>query len=207
MLILDLHVVQGANPADNIIVHSDHAGLQTAAELHIRLTLAQKQHICGIASDIHQEQTQVVLQLTLLGCNSSEGLRVDKHITDHNGDWLVVIDELNGLVALEVVPELILQQAVMLRGQANCQIDLFCRRQRTCIGQLLGNGKQRQNEEAFVPGLVPAVRKPLAGQSPELSVVLQNLICHRRPHGVLCQTGDEVEVDALASMVTVVNCD
>ena len=106
-----------------------------------------------------------------------------------------------------MVPELILQQTVMLRGQAHSQINFLRRRQRAGKGQFLCNGEQGQNEEAFIPGLVPAVRKPLAGQSPELPVVLQYLICHRRPHRMLRQTGDEVEVDALTSMVPVVNCD
>ena len=95
----------------------------------------------------------------------------------------------------------------MFRRQTNSQIDALCRRQRAFVGQFLCDGKQGQDEEALIPGLIPAVRKALAGQSPELTLVLQDLIGHGRPGGVPCQTGYEGVVLSLHLGIAMINCD
>ena len=42
MFILNLHIMQGTDSADDVIVHGDDAGFQAAAELHVRLAAAQE---------------------------------------------------------------------------------------------------------------------------------------------------------------------
>ena len=66
MFILNLHIMQGADPADDVIVHGNDAGFQTAAELHVRLTAAQEQNIGGVAANVDQKQAQVMLELAFL---------------------------------------------------------------------------------------------------------------------------------------------
>ena len=53
MFILDLHIMQGADSADDVIVHGNDAGFQTAAELHVGLTAAQEENIGGVAANVN----------------------------------------------------------------------------------------------------------------------------------------------------------
>ena len=115
MLILDPHIVQGAHAADDVIVHGDHTHFQAPAELKIRLSVSKEQNISGIAADIHQEYPQVLVQLALDAGDSSKCLGIYKDITEQNGERLVVVDEVDGFGPLEVLGELVLQDAVMLR--------------------------------------------------------------------------------------------
>lgn len=52
-----------------------------------------------------------------------------------------VLRELDGLTAFEVGPELVLQNAVVFRGQTYRQLDFLCCGQRAGIGKLFGNSK------------------------------------------------------------------
>ena len=114
---------------------------------------------------------------------------------------------MDGLTALEVGPELVLQNAVVFRGQTYRQLDFLCCGQRAGIGKLFCDSKQGENEEAFIPGLIPAIRETLAGKGPIFALVLQNFIRHRRADRVLCQTGNEIVVDGFDGVITVVDCD
>ena len=109
MLILDTHVVQGANPEDDVVVHGDHTHFQAPAELKIGLSVSEEQNIGGIAADIHKEYTQILIQLALDTRDGSKCLRIDKDITHQNGEGLVIVDEVDGLRALEILGELVLQ--------------------------------------------------------------------------------------------------
>ena len=93
MFILDLHIMQGADPADDVIVHGNDAGFQTAAELHVRLAAAQEQNIGGVAANVNQKQAQVVLELAFLRRDGSKCLRIHKDIPNQNGHRLVVVAE------------------------------------------------------------------------------------------------------------------
>lgn len=93
MFILDLHIMQVADSADDVIVRGNDAGFQTAAELHVVLTAAQEQNIGGVAANVDQEQAQVVLELAFLRCDGSKCLRIHKDIPNQNGHRLVVVAE------------------------------------------------------------------------------------------------------------------
>ena len=93
----------------------------------------------------------------------------------------------------------------MLGGQADCQMYLLGTVVVSGIAHFPGNRKERQDEVALVLGLVPAVAQPLAGEGPELPLVLQYLVCHGRTDRMLCQTGHKAVVGSLDVVVTVVN--
>ena len=207
MFILDLHIMQGADPADDVIVHGNDTGFQTAAELHVGLAAAQEQNIGGVAANVDQKQAQMMLELAFLRCDGSKCLRIYKDIPNQNGHRLVIVRELDGLTAFEVGPELVLQNAVVFRGQTYRQLNFLRCGQRTGIGKLFCDSKQGENEETFIPGLIPAIWKTLAGKGPVFSLILQNFICHRRADGVPCQTGYKIVVDGLDGVIAVVDCD
>ena len=157
MLILDPHIVQGAHAADDVIVHGDHTHFQAPAELKIRLSVSKEQNISGIAADIHQEYPQVLVQLTLDTGDGCKCLGIYKDVTEQNGEGLVVVDEMDGLRTLEILGELILQNAVVLRRQSYCQMYPFHSAGLPCQNHFPGNGKKTQNEVALISGLVSAV--------------------------------------------------
>ena len=207
MLILDTHIVEGAHTADNVIVHGNDTHLQAAAELHVGLAVTQKQHISGIAADVNQEYPEVMVELALLRCDGCVRLGIDEDITDHDGERLVVVNKADGLRALEILGKLFTQDAVMLRRQADCQMNTLNATVHTGPDHLLGHGEQGQNKVAFIPGLVPLVAQSLAGQRLEGSVIFQHLICHRRPNGMLCKASHEAEVGGFDVVVSMIDCD
>ena len=93
----------------------------------------------------------------------------------------------------------------MLRRQADRQVCLNHRTYVPTLLQLLGNGEQRQDKVSFILGLVTHVGNPLAGQRPELAVVLQHLRIHRRPDGIVNQARRKYKVDCLHGRITMVN--
>ena len=97
--------------------------------------------------------------------------------------------------------------AVVLRGQTHSQVDLLHTGQTARVNHLLGNGEQREDEVALIPGLVALVRLTLARERPVAAAVLQNLISHGGTDGVPGQTGDEVVVDGFDGRISVVNSD
>ena len=206
MLILDLHIVEGTDPADNVIVHGDHAHFQTAAELHVRLSAAQEQDIGGISANVHQKYPQMMIHLCLPGSDGGKGLGIHMDIPDHDGKGLVVVDEVDGLGSLEILGKLVPEDAVMLRGQAHCEIYLRSGIVGPGVEQLPGDGEQGQNEVALILRLIPAVAQPLTGQSPEAAVVLKHLLCHRRPDRMLGQTGHKAVMRCLDVVVSMIDC-
>ena len=112
MLILDPHIVQCAHPADDVIVHGDHTHFQASTELQIRLAVSEEKDIGGITADIHQEHPKMLVQLALDSRDGCECLGINKDITEQDGEGLVVVNEVDGLGTLEILGELILQNAV-----------------------------------------------------------------------------------------------
>ena len=102
MLILDPHIMQGTHTADNVVVHGDYTHFQTPAELQIRLAVSKEQDISGIDADIHQEHTQVLVQLALDAGDGSKCLGIYKDVTEQDGEGLVVVNEVDGLGTLGV---------------------------------------------------------------------------------------------------------
>ena len=82
-----------------------------------------------------------MLELAFLRRDGRKCLRIHKDIPNQNGHRLVVVRELDGLTAFEVGPELVLQNAVVFRGQTYRQLDFLCCGQRAGIGKLFGNSK------------------------------------------------------------------
>ena len=206
MVVLDLHIVESADPADNVIVHGDHAHLQTAAELHVRLSAAQEQDICGISTNVHQKHAKVMVHLCLPGSDSGKCLGIHIDIPDHDGEGLVIVDEVDGLGSLEILGKLVPEDAVMLRGQADCEVYLRSGIVGPGVEQLPGDGKQGQDEVALILRLVSAVAQPLTGQGPEAAVVLKHLLCHRRPDRMLSQTSHKAVMSCLDVVVTMIDC-
>ncbi|MPN64225.1 hypothetical protein SDC9_211996 [bioreactor metagenome] len=104
MVVLNLDVVQCADPADDIVGHGNDAHLQATAKLHIRPCVAQQQHVGGEAADVNDEGAGSVLQHGGLGHHGGVGLGVDEDLPDHQADRGIVEDELDA-TPLEVVGE------------------------------------------------------------------------------------------------------
>lgn len=60
MLVFDQHIMLGVHFADNIIVHCDNAALKASAELQIRFSVSEQEHISRITTDIYDKYTRRV---------------------------------------------------------------------------------------------------------------------------------------------------
>ena len=119
MVVINLDVVKGADPANNAVCHRDGAHLQTAAELHIRLDAPQQEHIGGKPADIHHKGTGILLDDLGLGNHGGIGLGIDQHLADHQADGAIIKFELH-CPSLEILRKTI-PQFIVLRGQADGQ--------------------------------------------------------------------------------------
>ena len=63
--------------SDDFIIHGDDAALQAAAELQVRLSIAEKQHIGGKAAYVHNKHPGRLQQLPALGNHRGVSLGVD----------------------------------------------------------------------------------------------------------------------------------
>jgi len=103
----------------------------------------------------------MMIELALLRGNCCIGLRIDKDISDQDGERLIVVNKMDGLGPLEVLSKLIPKNAIMLRRQTDGKMYLLNGTAGTGMKQLAGDCKQRQNEIALILGLVPAVVQSL----------------------------------------------
>ena len=83
VVVVDLDIVKGTDPANNSISHRDSAHLQAAAKLHIRLNTSQQQYVGSKPTNIHNEGTGVLLNNLGLRNHGSVGLGINQHLSDH----------------------------------------------------------------------------------------------------------------------------
>ena len=203
MIVINLNVVHGAHPADDVVGHRDHPHLQAAAKLQVRRRVAQEHDVRGIAADVNDKGARNLLQAPRLRHNSGVGLGIDEHMPDQQADRSTVVNEVYP-PPLKIVRKS-LPQRVVLRRQADRQIRLDHRACISALLQFLGDGEQRQDPVPLVLGLIPHIGDPLAGQRPELTIVFQHLRIYRRPDGIVDQAGRKHKVDRLHGRIAMVN--
>ena len=207
VLIVNLHVVLGADLADHLVVHGDNASLQRPAELQVWLAVLQEQHVRGIAADVDDKEPGGVQHHAALGHYCRESLGEHHHLSNKSRVRFVPITETHWRTTLEIVCELLFQPAVVLGWQAHCQLDVLIGRILALALQLLGYGEQSQDKETLVLGLITYIRQSLAGKCPEPAAVFQNLVGHGRLDRVLGQTGHKGEPGRLDGVVAMVDSD
>ena len=207
MFIFDPHIMESTDPADDIVIHGDNTHLQTPAKLHVWFPVSQQQDVGGVSADIYQKHLQVMIQLSLEWRYRGISLRINIDIAHEDRHRLIIIAEVNGLGPFEILRELITKNAIMLRRQANGQMDSLSGIIVPCIAHFPGNSKQSQDEVAFVFCLVSAITEPLSGERPEPAFIFQHFICHRRTDRMLCQACHEAIVGCFDVVIAMINCD
>ena len=71
-------------------------------KVKIRLSVSKEQNISGIAVDIHQEYPRVLVQLTLDTGDGCKCLGIYKDVAEQDGEGLVVVDEMDGVILFNI---------------------------------------------------------------------------------------------------------
>lgn len=89
---------------------------RTSAELKIQLPVFQQKNICGVSTDIHDEDTWRTNYQAALRNNRRICLRENHNFINYYTIRFFLIDKVNGTVFFEITGKLILQHSVVLWG-------------------------------------------------------------------------------------------
>ena len=106
-------------------------------------------------------------------------------MVEHQAEGLIVVGEAHRLLPAEILRETVLEHSIMLWRQSDGEIDIQCGSNLFASLQFLRYGKQRQQIETVVLGLVPHNGQPLANERPVPALIPDDVRCHGRFGGKL----------------------
>ncbi len=139
-----------------------------------------------------------------LGDHGGISLGIDQYLADHQAYGGIIKFELH-CPSLEILRKTI-PQFIVLRGQSDGQLRFHHGLHGLPLPKLLGDGKQAEDKEPLVLGLVPHIGDPLTGQSPEGAAKLQHIGLHRGLHGIIRQSRGKDKARGLDGGIAMVDC-
>lgn len=124
MLIINEKIVKTVDLSDDLVVHGNNTVLQRAAKLKAGLPISKKQNIRGITANVNDEHSHSLHDQVAVRNYSGICLRKDHDAIDCDHVGMITVGETNGPFSMKVLSKAVFQNTVMLRGKADCEIDL-----------------------------------------------------------------------------------
>ena len=195
---------RAADLLTDLIQTADHTEFQTAAGRRIGDTVVQAHQIHRPATDIRHDHRRLIQQ-DALGQDCSIALREQGHLADDDGVFLSLIAETHRFpIPEQIVPECVFLPPEAGEGQPGRQMDL-CRRLRMTEGELLCNGRQREEVIILCLRFILLKRLTPAAHHIEFSAVFQHVLQRIWLMLIRHQTGGEREMGRFHSGIAVVN--
>ena len=105
MLVLNQHIVQGVDLANDFVVHGNNAILKGTAELKIRFPVPEQKNVCRIAADIYNKEPWRTQHQRTVGDHGGICLGEYEDLVNSDAVLPVVVCKRNGAGFVEVFLE------------------------------------------------------------------------------------------------------